>query len=132
MSTTINTSAVGVSPIFGVTSEEFVLDLFTGIADIEIDGVKPPTFGDDGGPSHAHDLIQHWSYWMDEKIVEPKYDQIGAYLGMPTNRPTYVKDYHILSLFRAVDYIMSPEYDALFHASVDAPTPIGPPPEEEQ
>ena len=128
MSTTIQTTATGVSPQFKITAEEFKLDFLTTVTDINIDGVKPPNLGPDGGTSVAMDWINLWFPWIDDKLVEPKYDGVARYLGMPSNRPSYIKDFHIITLFRAVDYVMAPKYEALFIATVDQPTPIAPPP----
>jgi hypothetical protein len=127
-----STTAFGISPFFTVTSEEFVLDFLTTVSPVVIDGVPPPYLGDDGGYSYAHDLVNQWFPWIDEKIVEPKYDGVCQYLGLPSNRPSYIKDYHILSLFRATDYILTPRYVGLLQGVTNTPTPIGPPPEEMQ
>ena len=128
----ISTTAFGISPYFSITSEEFVLDFLTTVTPITIDGVPPPYLGDDGGHSHAMDMVNLWFPWIDEKIVEPKYDGVSQYLGIPSNRPGYIRDYHMLALFRAVDHILAPTYIGRFTAVTNTPAPIGPPPTELQ
>lgn len=129
---TISATATGVSPYFKVTAEEFVLNLFTTVTPINIDGVPPPSLGDDSGPSESHNYINLWYPWLDEKIVEPKYDGVAVYFGMPSNRPSYVKDYHMISLFRATDYVMQPRYNGMITATVTNPSPFPPPKANDQ
>ena len=129
---TISSTAQGVSPLFTVTAENFILDSLLSLTPVDIDGVLPPWLGDDGGLSYAHTLMNLWFPWIDEKICEPKYDGICKYFGMPSNRPTYIKDYHVLTLFRATDYILKPNYQGRFEATVDGPTAIEPPKGEDQ
>lgn len=132
MADTISSNASGVSPIFPITAEEMILDLFTTVTQIEIDGVPPPILGDDGGYSTAHEFVNQWYPWIDEKIVEPKYDGVTQFFGMPSNRPSYVKDYHMLALFRATDYILQPRYNSMVIATVQSPAPYPPPKEADQ
>jgi hypothetical protein len=127
MSTNLSVTAQGISPLFLITAEDFILNTLTSMTPVSIDGVLPPWMGVDGGVSYANSLINTWFPWIDEKLLEPKYDGVGVYLGMPTNQPTYIKDYHMLTLFRATDVILAPYYQGLFQVTADGPTPIAPP-----
>ena len=118
MAESFKVAAKGVSPSFKISAEEFKLYYYQGLSPIDIDIVKPPAFGPDGGYSHAMDYINRWFPWIDEKIVEPKYDGVCEFLGIPSNRPTPVKDFHVISLMRAVDYIVAPRYLAMIKARV--------------
>lgn len=128
----ITATATGVSPAFAVSWEEFRLDHFTSVTRIDIDGVQPPLLGQDGGVSTLMELRNLWFPWIDEKLVEPKYDGVCQYMGIASNKPTYVKDYHMISLFRATDRVLAPQYNAVFHAQVDSPRPVPPPAEADQ
>ena len=124
--TTISTTATGISPTFSVSAEEFIQRYFQGITRVSIDGVEPPTLGVEGGYSAAMTYINIWGHWIDDKLVEPKYDGICVYLGVPSNRPTLFKDYHLIALMRATDRVLDPEYEGLILANVDDVTPEDP------
>jgi len=124
---TISTIASGISPTFPVTGEEFKYILVQSLTKVNIDGVSPPAGGEHGGYSHAMSFVNKWFPWIDEKIIEPKYDGVCQFLGVPSNRPTLVKDFHIIALYRAVDYILAPSYLCTIETVVDPVTPNGPP-----
>lgn len=132
MPSTASSTANGVSPRFTISGEDFVLEFITSVTKIDIDGPQPPMLGADGGSSFAMQLRQLWYPWLCEKLVEPKYDGVCQYLGMPSNKPSFIKDYHMISLFRAVDYLMSPVFLAHFEGRIDGPTPLPAPPENQQ
>lgn len=117
----------GISPAFSITSEEFVMNYFTAVTRISIDGVHPPILGPGGGYSAAFELLNLWFPWIDEKLVEPKYDGVCQHTGNASNRPTFIRDYHAICLMRAVDYILSPMYKGLIVASVGTVVPSPPP-----
>jgi len=94
---------------------------------IAIEGVHPPVPTPDGGFSHAMELTNKWSPWVDEKIVPPKYDGVCQFTGTPSNQPTYVKDYHMLALWRAVDDVLKARFHGYLMVHVDSPVPIPPP-----
>ena len=119
-------TADGVSPSFTITAEDFLLRYFTQLTPVDIDGVPPPVFGVDGGVSTGMDYVNLWFPWIDEKIVEPKYDGVCVYFGVPSNRPTFIKDYHMISLFRACDYLLQPIYQGSFQATVSPVIPNPP------
>lgn len=119
-------SAIGVSPVFKITGEEFRLRYFQALSPIDWDMVKPPWFGEHGGFSVAMEMINRWFPWADEKLIPPKYDGVCEFLGMASNRPTQIKDYHFLAVFRAVDYVLAPRYRAYIQATVSGPTPNDP------
>jgi hypothetical protein len=124
---TIPTENPGVSPPFPISGEEFILRHIQAITRVQIDGVEPPTLGFQAGYSPAVVLTNRWFPWIDEKLVEPKYDGVSQYLGIPSNQPTPIRDYHMLSLFRAVDAILAPAYTGLMMAQVDSIMPESPP-----
>jgi len=124
---TLNLNATGVSPTFPVTAEEFIKRYIQRISFTSIQGVQPPTLGAQGGFSTAHNLRNRWFPWIDEKIVEPKYDGVSQFLGTPSNRPTLIKDYHMIAMMRAVDEILSPNYVGTIQVIVDTVVPISPP-----
>ena len=126
MATTISTSASGISPAFPITAEEFLQRFVQGITRVSIEGVSPPTLGEEGGYSGSMTYVNLWYPWIDEKIVEPKYDGICVHLGVPSNRPTLIKDYHMIALLRATDRVLDPNYEGLIWAEVDDVTPDDP------
>lgn len=56
--------------------------------------------------------IQKWiTPWPEisfEKINFPKYEGIYQYLGEPSNIPDFIKDYHLISIARNIDYWAEP------------------------
>lgn len=120
-------SSLGVSPPFSITAEQFVLDQLSSVTRIAIDGVEPPTLGAFGGYSHAMDARFLWHPWGDEKLVEPKFDGVCQYLGQVSNAPTPIRDYHMITLMRAVDYALSPRYSAYITVTAGTVTPATPP-----
>jgi hypothetical protein len=124
---TVNVAATGISPAFAVSAEELRFHYLQFVTRTSIDGVQPPTLGDNGGSSVAFNRINKWMPWIDEKIVAPKYDGVAQYIGICSNRPTHVKDYHMIALMRAVDYFLAPEYIGVIQAGVDSVIPISPP-----
>ena len=127
MSDSLSLIGVGISPAFPVTAEEFVHQYIQAVTYTYIDGVQPPVLGWQGGSTASFNRTNKWYPWIDEKIVEPKYDGVAQYLGICSNRPTHVKDYHMIALMRAVDYILAAEYVGTIQASVDSVIPISPP-----
>lgn len=124
MATTIPATSIGVSPSFPVTAEEFENHYRQAVTRIAIDGVEPPISIAGIGVSAAMKLVNLWFPWIDEKIVEPKYDGAGRYLGQVTNKPDFIKDYWFIAMMRAVDYVLAPRYDAHIAATVGTVAPI--------
>ena len=125
--TTLNISSVGVSPAFAVSAEELELWLTQSVMKVSTLGVQPPTLGAGGGPSVAHLLRNAWFPWIDEKIVEPKWDGVAVLTGTISNRPTMIKDFHMITLMRAVDYLLQPRYMGKIIASVGGVIPTAAP-----
>jgi hypothetical protein len=117
----------GVSPVFSISDERFKLWLAQAVTQVSIDGVSPPVLTTDHGYSDAFTLKNQWFPWIDEKIVEPKFDGVAQFLGAPSNRPTFIKDFHTIALMRAVDHILRPRYSAAIKAAVDTVKPTAPP-----
>lgn len=124
--TAAGTSSSGISPTFPVTSEDLTLRYLQGVTRFALDGVEPPNLGAQGGTSVAFSFTNYWSPWIDEKLVSPKFDGVCQYIGMMSNRPSHVKDFHAITLMRAVDYMMAPVYTGFIVASVDTVVPIVP------
>jgi len=124
--TSLPTTAIGTSPIFSITAEEYNVKYYQSVTPVSGDFVTPPVLGESNGFSFAMTFINWWFPWIDEKLIPPKYDGICQYLGIPSNRPTYIKDYHMISLNRAVDYLMLPNYVAHIEATVTQPGPAAP------
>jgi hypothetical protein len=120
------TTNSGVSPPFSVSGEGLVIQYRTAVTRISIDGVEPPVVTPEG-VSEAMRLTNRWSPWIDEKLAAPRYDGVSRYLGTPSNRPSMIKDYHLIALCRAVDYVLRPRFVAYIKAEVDSPTPTPPP-----
>lgn len=116
--------ASGISPVFSVSAEDFHENHYQGPTDRDIDGVHPPMILPGGGVSQAMlQLRNQWFPWIDEKIIEPKFDGVCQHLGVPSNRPSPIKDYHMLSLQRATDYLLQIRYTAIIQATVSSPGP---------
>lgn len=128
MADTVKLTAIGISPAFQITAEE-LRHRYLGVPTPSPVGnwVPPPTFGENGGASLAMQLINAWFPWIDEKLVPPKFDGVCQYLGIASNRPTYIKDYHMITLNRAVDRILTPSYVGVIAASVVGVGPVPPP-----
>ena len=127
MSSTLSTTSTGISPAFPISAEEFRIWYGAVVTRIDIDGVQPPMLGANGGFSRMHAILNLWHPWLDEKIVEPKWDGICQFTGTISNRPTYVKDYHTISVMRAVDHLLAPVYIGEIRARVGSVTPTPPP-----
>jgi len=123
----IVTAVSGISPAFPITAEEFRTWYTQAVTRTSINGVQPPILNGATGLSQAMLLFNQWFPWIDEQLVEVKYDGVCQYLGTPSNGPTLMRDYHIIALMRAVDYIFSPQYIATITASVGSVGPAGPP-----
>lgn len=119
----ISAASVGISPGFSVSAEDLRINNWPGITLIKIDGVRPPVLGPDNGFSFSMRLVNKWFPWIDEKLVEPKYDGVCQYLGVPSNKPSFIKDYHFIALNRAVETILYPEYHAMIVAKVGSIIP---------
>lgn len=119
--------SLGVSPYFAITAESLRQRYVTAITRVDTGGVEPPTLGAQGGHSQAMRFINRWHPWLDEKLLEPKYDGFAAYSGLPSNRPTPIKDFHAIALMRAVDELLLEEYEGLIEAEVTTVIPESPP-----
>jgi hypothetical protein len=127
MPASIDVTSTGTSPIFEITAEEFKLVESSVVTPLRGDWVPSPALGANGGVSQAMLLTNQWFPWIDEKLVMAKFDGICQYFGIISNRPTFIKDYHIITLMRATDRLLAPMYQGIIFASVTTPAP-GPPP----
>ena len=124
---TASAAAAGVSPAFKISREQLLLRRVFPLTFIQIDGVQPPVLGPESGASDAMKLINRWFPWIDEKLVEPKFDGACQHLGIASNRPTFIKDYHVLALCRAVDYVLQPDFVGVIRAVAGTVSPVPPP-----
>ena len=124
MPTTFSTTATGVSPIFTITAEEFLRRSYASVTSVTGDFVTPPTLGAQGGGSMAIKIVNEWYPWIDEKLVPPKYDGVCQWIGLASNRPTPIRDYHFISLQRAVDRLLAPNYQGVIKSRVTGVGPV--------
>lgn len=129
MAESVSVSATGVSPAFRITAEELKLVMNAFVTRTPGDWAPSPVLGPNGGVSEAMKIVNVWFPWIDEKLVMPKYDGVAQYLGVSSNRPTYIKDYHMITLMRAADRLLAPMYKGLITAVVSGPGPTPPPTE---
>lgn len=119
----ISSFSTGIGPEFSISNEDLRLRHVVGLTRVDTGGVEPPTLGEGGGYSHAMSYRNEWNPWIDSKIIEPKYDGVAQYLGDHSNQPTLVHDYHMISMMRATDYLMTGTYIAQINAEVDTVIP---------
>ena len=55
-----------------------------------------------------------------EKVNFPKYEGIYQFLGEPSNLPDFIKDYHVISLARNIDYWAKPDDRKLIRVVVNS------------
>lgn len=65
--------------------------------------------------------ITPWPVISFEKINFPKYEGLNQYIGEASNKPDYIKDYHLIALARNIDYWSKPEYQGIIVAETDSP-----------
>lgn len=127
-----DTRATGTSPAITITAENFDYQRVHQITDVSIDGVSPPEIANGSAYSHSMGLWkQVWSDWNYCKIVEPKFDGIAQNLGIISNMPDFIKDYHFIGLMRNVDIYLAPSYKAHIFVEAHVPTPSKPPTADE-
>ena len=121
--------AVGTSPYVTITAEEFNLTTFHTLTTFDVGiGLNPPSVAAGAAYSPALNMwIQPFSEWANSKLTEPKYDGIADSLGMPSNRPDFISEHHVISVMRIVDKYLAPSFGSRIYATSFMPTPISPP-----
>lgn len=101
------------------------------VSKFSLDQANPPIVkaNDNNSIFALKKWINPWPEISFEKINFPKYDgsntETGSagfyqYLGEPSNRPDYIKDYHVISLARLVDYWAEPVWEGKILAKVNS------------
>lgn len=121
--------AVGTSPMISIPAEGFKLTRYmkitgTGVSTL----ISPPSLASGGAFSHSMNMwIQPFPLWNFSKITEPKFDGIGQHIGMITNRPDFISDFHMIGIMRNVDVVLAPSYYSHILSTATTPTPVAPP-----
>lgn len=117
----------GTSPAVTITAEELDQINYHHITDVNIDGVNPPGLAQGAALSEGIEMWQQpWLQWNGEKITEPKFDGIAQSLGMISNIPDYIKDYHFIGLMRLVNNYLKPEIRTHIFVEAHSPRPAPP------
>lgn len=121
--------AVGTSPMISIPAESFNLTRYMTITSIGITiPVNPPSIANGGAFSHAMSMwLQPYPIINYNKITEPKFDGIGKHIGMITNRPDFISDFHMIGIMRNVDAVLAPNYHSHIMGIGNTPTPVAPP-----
>jgi len=118
----------GTSPIFGISGEEADVMQVHNIASFTVKTVNPPVINSGNATSLAMTKwINPWSNFNFEKISFPLYDGVCQFLGIPSNRPDFIKDYHFIGIMRGIDLYLSPTYSSTISAKTNGSGPMGPP-----
>jgi hypothetical protein len=65
--------------------------------------------------------ITPWPEISFEKVNFPKYDGgVHQYLGEPSNKPDFIKDYHLIAIARNIDAWSEPTFSAYIKAVVNS------------
>ncbi len=87
-----------------------------------LEAAEPPT-GEDSEAIFR--FINPWPEFAFEKILEPRFDGIGQFTGVVTNKPDLLKEGHFISLMRCVDYYKNPKYKGVVKGTVTGVAPTG-------
>ena len=113
----------GASPSFSITAENIVDYQYHKVAEVDIKGAHPPALGEASNYSESFAWKNVHSPFNFEPIVEPKYDGHAQYFGHVSNRPDFIKDYHMIGIMRQVDVIIKPNLKCAIFESTKAPGP---------
>lgn len=122
-------SSAGTSPRFKYTGEELIEGKYHSISSFSVTtSVTPPEVAPGNTASLSMSKwIQPWPDWNFEKIASPLYDGVCKYLGTPSNRPDFIKDYHFIGVMRTIDFYLAPSYAAFISCRTGGNTPNPPP-----
>ena len=116
----------GTSPVIHINKAEF--HKLTGFSlattyDSTIPAQPPLPNGDE--PSGAMTRFQNlFPEFVFDKISPPEYrTTLSCRVGIPTNKPDYVADYHVIGLMRCIDYMLSSGYNGLINGNYNTPNP---------
>lgn len=112
-------SNVGTSDFFGIKFENMSKSYYHNVTKFDLSKTHPPQIESTKLGCHAiTKWITPWPEISFEKINFPKYEGVYEYLGEPSNKPDYIKDYHVISLARNIDYWAEPEFKASLKCTV--------------
>jgi hypothetical protein len=120
-------TAVSVSPRITITAEDFRLRRPGGISKIYRGIVNPPVIDKTGVFSSQAINQQVYPTWNFEKIAEPRYEGVAAFMGTPSNRPEFVSEHHIIGILRSIDLYLAPKYAGFIKTRTKTPRPAVPP-----
>lgn len=114
-------SNVGTSTVYNVVFQDMETLNFHKVTKFDLTKTHPPQLTPTANNiTSIEKWITPWPEISFEKINYPKYEGIHQYLGEPSNIPDFIKDYHIISLARNIDYWAKPEYQAIIKALVNS------------
>jgi len=102
----------GTSGDTDISNEDFNEIKFHRVIDFDLgDLPSPPTIniGNTGSVAMTK-FVTPWPEISFEKIAYPRWDGVTQYQGDISNRPSFVSDYHFISLMRNIDIYLSPNY----------------------
>lgn len=111
----------GVSKTFPVTGEVVKLRKYHKISGFDLTEVSPPVISGNEPSVSMIKWVTPWPEISFEKICYPKYDGVGQYTGIITNKPDFINDYHFIALMRNIDWYCSPTYKSVIVASMTTP-----------
>jgi len=110
----------GVSPKFVIGAEPISAKNYQTVKAVNITEAKPPVLNSNNSFSLA---ITKWTNpfpeFMFDAISTAKYDGVAMYLGVPSNQPDVIKDYHYIGLLRGIDYYLAPTYSGSIYMECD-------------
>ena len=117
-------SNTGTSELFNIVIQNMQTMKFHKVTKFDLTVAHPPVLKPNSSQGiHAIEKwITPWPEISFERVSFPKYEGIYQYLGEPSNKPDFIKDYHIISLMRNIDYWSKPAYDARIKATANTPT----------
>ena len=123
-----NASSSGTSPTFVVSGEDIIERKYHTISTFEVTTVKPPQLNSGNDASLAMSKwVQPWPHWNFDKIAFPLYDGVCQFLGTPSNRPDFIKDYHFIGIMRNVDIYLAPTYSSYIVTKTEGVGAASPP-----
>ena len=115
-------SNFGTSKTYNIVLQNMETMKFHKVTDFDMSVTHPPKI-DVKNPSitSVEKWITPWPEISFEKVNYPKYNGgVQQYLGEPSNRPDFIKDYHIISIARNIDYWSEPIFKSYIKTNVSS------------
>ena len=114
MATSSTMTVYGTSPFISISAESMKMAKYSHSALMKYRNVvRPPVIQPANAVSTSMDTwIQKWPLWNFNKVTEPKFDGIGKYTGIISNRPDHISSFHFIGIMRNVDDMLKPNYVA--------------------